>query len=88
MGVGAFVRRRGVYRQVLLVAVRLSVSMSMCVQEVSEEQVDVNSAYILFYERQILDSGKYMPDIADKEPVTVDVDDEFEKDFKKFCIVQ
>lgn len=60
----------------------------MCVQEVTEEQVDINSAYILFYERQSLDSSIYMPDICDKEPVTVEVDDDFEKDFKKFCIIQ
>jgi len=55
---------------------------------VSEEQVDINSAYILFYERQNLDTSVYMPDVGDKEPVTVEVDDEFEKDFKKFCIIQ
>jgi len=60
----------------------------MYVQEVAEEQVDINSAYILFYQRQNLDTSIYMPDIGDKEPVTVEVDDEFEKDFKKFCIIQ
>ena len=57
-------------------------------QEVSEEQVDINSAYILFYERQNLNNSVYMPDVSDKEPVAVEVDDEFEKDFKKFCIIQ
>jgi len=55
---------------------------------VNEDQVDVNSAYILFYERQSLDASVFMPDVGDKEPVTVDGDDEFDKDFKKFCIVQ
>jgi len=57
-------------------------------QEVSEEQVDINSAYILFYERQKLDTSVFMPDICDKEPVTVEVDDEFEKDLKKICTIQ
>ena len=64
------------------------VSLMCTLQEVSESQVDINSAYILFYERQSMDSGVFMPDICDKEPVSVEVDDEFEKDFKKFCVIQ
>jgi len=55
---------------------------------VNESQVDINSAYILFYERQNLNSSVFMPDICDKDPVSVEVDDEFEKDFKKLCVIQ
>jgi len=48
----------------------------------------MSSAYILFYERQSLNSSVFMPDTVDKEPVATDTDDEFEKDFKKFCVIQ
>jgi ubiquitin carboxyl-terminal hydrolase 6/32 len=62
--------------------------MSSC-KEVTEEQVDANSAYILFYERQGLDKSHYMPDVTNKEPQTLDNDnDEFDKELRKFCIVQ
>lgn len=53
-----------------------------------EDQVDINSAYMLFYERQSLNNSVYMPDICNKDPVTVELDDEFERDFKKFCVIQ
>lgn len=53
-----------------------------------QDQVDINAAYILFYERQNLNSSVFMPDTCNKEPVTMEVDDEFEKDFKKFCVIQ
>lgn len=50
--------------------------------------MDTNSAYILFYERQGLEGQRYMPDITGREPVSVESDDEFEKDLKKFCVIQ
>lgn len=57
-------------------------------QEISEDLIDTNSAYILFYERNNLDYGSFMPDVSGKDPDTADIDDEFESDFKKMCVVQ
>ncbi len=53
-----------------------------------EQQIDHNSAYMLFFERQDIDYGKFMPDINGREPDTSEIDDEFESDFKKMCVVQ
>lgn len=53
----------------------------------NEEQVDTDTAYILFYERQGLDNKKFMPDITGKEPDNSEIDDEFESDFKKMCVI-
>ena len=55
-------------------------------QEISN--IDTDSAYILFYERQDLDYNKFMPDVRGKEPDTMEIDDEFESDFKKMCVLQ
>ena len=60
----------------------------MFLQEVQPEQIDTDSAYILFYERNKLDYGKFMPDINNKEPDIQDIDDDFESDFKKMCTLQ
>ena len=55
-------------------------------QEISN--IDTDSAYILFYERRNLDYSKFMPDICGKEPDMMEIDDEFESDFKKMCVLQ
>ncbi|KAK7088273.1 hypothetical protein V1264_022209 [Littorina saxatilis] len=57
-------------------------------KEVQEDQLDTNSAYILFYERQDIDFSKFMPDTTGKEPDLAEIDDEFESDFKKMCVIQ
>lgn len=57
-------------------------------QEVQEDQLDTNSAYILFYERQGVNFSTFMPDTTGKEPDLSEIDDEFESDFKKMCILQ
>ncbi|KAL8573322.1 hypothetical protein ACOMHN_032784 [Nucella lapillus] len=57
-------------------------------KEVQEDQLDTNSAYILFYERRNMDFGQFMPDTAGKEPDLAEIDDEFESDFKKMCVLQ
>jgi len=57
-------------------------------QEVPEDQVNADSAYILFYERQGLNRSQYMPDVTGKEPQSTDDDGEFDTDFKKYCVIQ
>lgn len=52
------------------------------------EQMDCNSAYILFYERQNIDFSHFMPDVEGKEPDLQEIDDEFESDLKKACVLQ
>ncbi len=58
-----------------------------CFQEVHEDQIDKESAYMLFYERVDLDSSAYMPRI-DPRAVPIVSDDEMEaeeNDLKKQC---
>lgn len=50
--------------------------------------MDCNSAYILFYERQKIDFSHFMPDVEGKEPDLQEIDDEFESDLKKACVLQ
>ena len=57
-------------------------------QEVQEDQLDTNSAYILFYQRRSIDFSGFMPDTTGKEPDLSEIDDEFESDFKKMCVLQ
>jgi len=56
-------------------------------KELNEEQVDTDTAYMLFYERQGLDYNKFMPDVTGREPDTSDIEDEFESDFKRMCVI-
>ncbi|XP_041349176.1 ubiquitin carboxyl-terminal hydrolase 32-like [Gigantopelta aegis] len=57
-------------------------------KEIPELQLDTKSAYILFYERENIDLNKIMPDVTGKEPDMTEIDDEFESDFKKNCVLQ
>ena len=50
--------------------------------------MDTNSAYILFYEQQTVEFSKFMPDLDGKEPDLSEIEDEFESDFKKACVLQ
>ncbi|XP_054718622.1 ubiquitin carboxyl-terminal hydrolase 32-like [Uloborus diversus] len=54
-------------------------------KEVQQDQIDTDSAYMLFYEREGIDHLKYMPDVVGKIPDTSDIDAEFETDFRKMC---
>ena len=57
-------------------------------KEIAEEQIDKNTAYMLFYEREGLSLDEYLPAVDGKsEPDTKDLDDELETDFKKQCVV-
>lgn len=67
----------------------MHVCFSCCtLQEIPESQVDTNNAYILFYERKGLQYSRFMPDISNREPDTQEIDDEFESDLKKMCLIQ
>ncbi|CAL1537349.1 unnamed protein product, partial [Lymnaea stagnalis] len=57
-------------------------------KEVSEQQLDKNSAYILFYERENVNFDHFMPDTTGCQPDLSEIDDEFETDFKKMCSLQ
>lgn len=57
-------------------------------KEVTLDQIDVNSAYILFYEREGIDYNSYLPNVEGMLPDTKDIDDEFESDFRKICCLQ
>ncbi|XP_062601497.1 ubiquitin carboxyl-terminal hydrolase 32-like isoform X2 [Saccostrea cucullata] len=57
-------------------------------KECTVEQMDCNSAYILFYERENIDFSHFMPDVEGKEPDLQEIDDEFESDLKKACVIQ
>lgn len=57
-------------------------------KELELDQIDANSAYMLFYEREGLDYESYMPDVSGRIPDTKEIDDEFENDFRKMCCVQ
>ncbi|XP_066297333.1 ubiquitin carboxyl-terminal hydrolase 32-like isoform X2 [Branchiostoma lanceolatum] len=57
-------------------------------KEVHPDQIDTDSAYMLFYERQGMDYKKFLPDIQGKQPVNTDpIDDELENEMKK-CVIQ
>lgn len=51
-------------------------------------QIDTNAAYILFYEQQGLQFNRFMPNLDGKEPDMQEIEDEFESDFKKMCVLQ
>ena len=76
------------YRRYQKINLTLKFMCYFNVQEISEDQLDTNSAYILFYERRNTDFGRFMPDTTGKEPDLTEIDDEFESDFKKMCVLQ
>ncbi|XP_029830554.2 ubiquitin carboxyl-terminal hydrolase 32 isoform X2 [Ixodes scapularis] len=57
-------------------------------KEVQLDQIDSDSAYMLFYEREGIDYEAYMPNTEGKVPDARDIDDEFENDFRKMCVLQ
>ena len=54
-------------------------------KEVQVDQIDTDSAYMLFYEREGINYESYLPDVQGKIPDTSDIDAEFETDFRKMC---
>lgn len=56
-------------------------------QEVNESQIDLNSAYMLFYQRDGLSVDKYMPNVEGKVPYPKELDEEGEAEYKKQCVV-
>lgn len=59
----------------------------MTLQEVSESQIDLNSAYMLFYQRDGLSVDKYLPSVEGKVPYPKELDEESEAEYKKQCTV-
>ncbi|XP_045101683.1 ubiquitin carboxyl-terminal hydrolase 32-like isoform X2 [Portunus trituberculatus] len=56
-------------------------------KEVNESQIDLNSAYMLFYQREGLSVEKYMPNVDGKVPFPKELDEESEAEYKKQCTV-
>ncbi|XP_042222314.1 ubiquitin carboxyl-terminal hydrolase 32-like isoform X6 [Homarus americanus] len=54
-------------------------------KEVNESQIDLNSAYMLFYQRDGLSMEKYMPNVEGKVPFPKELDEESEAEYKKQC---
>ncbi|XP_071551468.1 ubiquitin carboxyl-terminal hydrolase 32 isoform X3 [Panulirus ornatus] len=56
-------------------------------KEVSESQIDLNSAYMLFYQRDGLSVDKYLPNVEGKVPYPKELDEEGEAEYKKQCMI-
>uniref|UniRef100_A0A3Q2NNG2 Ubiquitin carboxyl-terminal hydrolase 32 n=1 Tax=Fundulus heteroclitus TaxID=8078 RepID=A0A3Q2NNG2_FUNHE len=58
-------------------------------KEVNSEEIDTDSAYILFYEQQGVDYSQFLPKIDGKKMAdTSSMDEDFESDYKKYCVLQ
>ncbi|XP_066507438.1 ubiquitin carboxyl-terminal hydrolase 32-like isoform X2 [Hoplias malabaricus] len=58
-------------------------------KEVNPEETDTDSAYILFYEQQGVDYSMFMPKTDGKKMAdTSSMDEDFETDYKKYCVLQ
>ncbi|XP_041949811.1 ubiquitin carboxyl-terminal hydrolase 32-like isoform X1 [Alosa sapidissima] len=58
-------------------------------KELNSDEIDADSAYILFYEQQGLDSSLFMPKTEGKKMAdTSSMDEDFEMDYKKYCVLQ
>ncbi|XP_022537013.2 ubiquitin carboxyl-terminal hydrolase 32 [Astyanax mexicanus] len=58
-------------------------------KEVNPEEIDTDSAYILFYEQQGVDYSLFMPKTDGKKMAdTSSMDEDFETDYKKYCVLQ
>lgn len=65
---------------------RLCFSLS---QELHPDEIDTDSAYILFYEQQGVDYAQFLPKIDGKKMAdTSSMDEDFESDYKKYCVLQ
>lgn len=58
-------------------------------KEVLSEEIDTDSAYILFYEQQGVNYSQFLPKIDGKKMAdTSSMDEDFESDYKKYCVLQ
>ncbi|XP_078535929.1 ubiquitin carboxyl-terminal hydrolase 32 isoform X2 [Lissotriton helveticus] len=58
-------------------------------KELHPEEIDTDSAYILFYEQQEVDYAQFLPKIDGKKMAdTSSMDEDFESDYKKYCVIQ
>uniref|UniRef100_W5KNT1 Ubiquitin carboxyl-terminal hydrolase 32 n=1 Tax=Astyanax mexicanus TaxID=7994 RepID=W5KNT1_ASTMX len=58
-------------------------------KEVHSEEIDTDSAYILFYEQQGVDYSRFLPRTDGKKMAdTTSMDEDFESDYKKYCVLQ
>uniref|UniRef100_A0A8C1N0C2 ubiquitinyl hydrolase 1 n=1 Tax=Cyprinus carpio TaxID=7962 RepID=A0A8C1N0C2_CYPCA len=58
-------------------------------KEVHSDEIDTDSAYILFYEQQEVDYSQFLPKTEGKKMAdTTSMDEDFESDYKKYCVLQ
>lgn len=58
-------------------------------KEVHSDEIDTDSAYILFYEQQGVDYSQFLPKTEGKKMAdTTSMDEDFESDYKKYCVLQ
>ncbi|KAM8854577.1 ubiquitin carboxyl-terminal hydrolase 32 isoform 2-T2 [Synchiropus picturatus] len=58
-------------------------------KEVHSQEIDTDSAYILFYEQQGVNYSQFLPRIDGKKMAdTSSMDEDFESDYRKYCILQ
>ncbi|XP_062872717.1 ubiquitin carboxyl-terminal hydrolase 32 [Trichomycterus rosablanca] len=58
-------------------------------KELHSEEIDTDSAYILFYEQQGVDYSQFLPRTDGKKMAdTTSMDEDFESDYKKYCVLQ
>ncbi|XP_067864309.1 ubiquitin carboxyl-terminal hydrolase 32 isoform X2 [Heptranchias perlo] len=58
-------------------------------KEVHPDEIDTDSAYILFYEQQDVDYAQFLPKTEGKKMAdTSSMDEDFESDYRKYCILQ
>lgn len=58
-------------------------------KELNPDEIDTDSAYILFYEQQGVDYAQFLPKIDGKKMAdTSSMDEDFESDYKKYCVLQ
>ncbi|XP_061105237.1 ubiquitin carboxyl-terminal hydrolase 32 [Conger conger] len=58
-------------------------------KELRSDEIDADSAYILFYEQQGVDYSQFLPRTDGKKMAdTTSMDEDFESDYKKYCVLQ
>ncbi|XP_016852445.2 ubiquitin carboxyl-terminal hydrolase 32 isoform X1 [Anolis carolinensis] len=58
-------------------------------KELHPDEIDTDSAYILFYEQQGVDYAQFLPKTEGKNMAdTSSMDEDFESDYKKYCVLQ
>ncbi|XP_023612599.1 ubiquitin carboxyl-terminal hydrolase 32 isoform X5 [Myotis lucifugus] len=58
-------------------------------KELHPDEIDTDSAYILFYEQKGIDYAQFLPKVDGKKMAdTSSMDEDFESDYKKYCVLQ